>query len=144
MTGSWGMPSAALELLRAPTTALLGRYDESGRLRYTGRTTTLGAAVRDPGSGRRPLTSTRRHLRAVRQQAQLQRQQDHRDGRISGCTGTPDACANEVDLEVYLSGPGWVTAASTYSYRTATLGTIVHDGTDSNTATSAVLNVKCL
>ncbi|MFD3843017.1 ATP-dependent DNA ligase [Streptomyces sp. NPDC058642] len=32
--------------LVAPTTALLGRYDESGRLRYTGRTTTLGAAVR--------------------------------------------------------------------------------------------------
>ncbi|WP_327722348.1 ATP-dependent DNA ligase [Streptomyces sp. NBC_00490] len=32
--------------LRAPTTALLGRYDDSGRLRYTGRTTTLGAAVR--------------------------------------------------------------------------------------------------
>ncbi len=32
--------------LRAPTTALLGRYDASGRLRYTGRTTTLGAAVR--------------------------------------------------------------------------------------------------
>ncbi|MCX5357345.1 hypothetical protein OG864_00935 [Streptomyces sp. NBC_00124] len=90
-------------------------------------------------------------------------------GGISGCTGTPDACASEVDLEVYLSGPGWVTAAtsarqlkcppparsttaslscdssaSTYSYRTVTLGTIVHDGTDSNTATSAVLNVKCL
>ncbi|MDQ0605258.1 ATP-dependent DNA ligase [Streptomyces canus] len=32
--------------LRTPTTALLGRYDDSGRLRYTGRTTTLGAAVR--------------------------------------------------------------------------------------------------
>ncbi|MFC9956042.1 hypothetical protein ACFVIB_01585 [Streptomyces nigra] len=32
--------------LAAPTTALLGRYDEEGRLRYTGRTTTLGAAVR--------------------------------------------------------------------------------------------------
>ncbi|MEU9919606.1 hypothetical protein [Streptomyces sp. NPDC051001] len=32
--------------LRTPTTALLARYDESGRLRYTGRTTTLGAAVR--------------------------------------------------------------------------------------------------
>ncbi|MEU5893529.1 hypothetical protein ABZ835_42920 [Streptomyces sp. NPDC047461] len=32
--------------LRAPTTALLGRYDDSERLRYTGRTTTLGAAVR--------------------------------------------------------------------------------------------------
>ncbi|MDQ0605506.1 ATP-dependent DNA ligase [Streptomyces canus] len=32
--------------LRAPTAALLGRYDASGRLRYTGRTTTLGAAVR--------------------------------------------------------------------------------------------------
>ncbi|MGW7210516.1 ATP dependent DNA ligase [Streptomyces sp. NPDC054837] len=32
--------------LRAPTTALLGRYDEGRRLRYTGRTTTLGAAVR--------------------------------------------------------------------------------------------------
>ncbi|MEU5323996.1 ATP-dependent DNA ligase [Streptomyces sp. NPDC021056] len=32
--------------LQVPTTALLGRYDESGRLRYTGRTTTLGAAVR--------------------------------------------------------------------------------------------------
>ncbi|MEU5893082.1 hypothetical protein ABZ835_40545 [Streptomyces sp. NPDC047461] len=32
--------------LRAPTTALLGRYDEGGRLRYTGRTTTLHAAVR--------------------------------------------------------------------------------------------------
>ncbi|MFI1726452.1 ATP-dependent DNA ligase [Streptomyces sp. NPDC020489] len=32
--------------LRAPITALLGRYDESGRLRYTGRTTILGAAVR--------------------------------------------------------------------------------------------------
>ncbi|WP_266882152.1 hypothetical protein [Streptomyces sp. NBC_00124] len=31
--------------LRAPT-ALLGRYDESGRLRYTGWTITLGVAVR--------------------------------------------------------------------------------------------------
>ncbi|MDQ0595982.1 ATP-dependent DNA ligase [Streptomyces canus] len=30
----------------APTTALLARYDNSGRLRYIGRTTTLGAAVR--------------------------------------------------------------------------------------------------
>ncbi|MCX5327859.1 ATP-dependent DNA ligase [Streptomyces sp. NBC_00140] len=32
--------------LRAPTTALLGRCDESGRLRYTGRTTTLNTAGR--------------------------------------------------------------------------------------------------
>ncbi|MDQ0605275.1 ATP-dependent DNA ligase [Streptomyces canus] len=32
--------------LEVPTTALLGRYDASGRLRYAGRTTTLGAAVR--------------------------------------------------------------------------------------------------
>ncbi|MFD3838291.1 hypothetical protein ACFWWC_18840 [Streptomyces sp. NPDC058642] len=32
--------------LRAPTTALLGRYDESGHLLYTGRTTPLSAAVR--------------------------------------------------------------------------------------------------
>jgi hypothetical protein len=31
---------------RAPTTALLGRYDDSGHLQYTDRTTTLGAAVR--------------------------------------------------------------------------------------------------
>ncbi len=37
---------AATGSLWAPTTALLGRYDESGRLRYTGRTTMLGAAVR--------------------------------------------------------------------------------------------------
>jgi len=32
--------------LHAPTTALLGRYDTSGRFRYIGRTTTLSAAVR--------------------------------------------------------------------------------------------------
>ncbi|MFI1726471.1 hypothetical protein [Streptomyces sp. NPDC020489] len=32
--------------LRAPTTALLGRYDEDGRLRYAGRTTTLNATAR--------------------------------------------------------------------------------------------------
>ncbi|MFC8350961.1 ATP-dependent DNA ligase [Streptomyces sp. NPDC057280] len=32
--------------LRAPATALLGRYDASGRFRYTGRTTTLPTAVR--------------------------------------------------------------------------------------------------
>jgi hypothetical protein len=91
-------------------------------------------------------------------------------GGISGCVpNAPDACASEADVEVYLSGPGWTTAAtsarqhkcppparsttaklscdpssSTYSYRTVTLGTIVHEGTDSNTSTSAVLNVKCL
>ncbi|MEU5893087.1 hypothetical protein ABZ835_40570 [Streptomyces sp. NPDC047461] len=91
-------------------------------------------------------------------------------GGISGCVPeAPDACASEVDLEFYLPGPGWVTAAAsarqtkcppparsttaalacdstadTYSYRSVTLGTIVHDGTSSNTATSAVLNVKCL
>ncbi|WP_097275122.1 hypothetical protein [Streptomyces sp. TLI_55] len=32
--------------LHAPTTALLGRYDGEGYFRYTGRTTTLNAAVR--------------------------------------------------------------------------------------------------
>ena len=37
---------AVTDSLQAPTTALLGRYDEGGRLRYAGRTTTLGAAVR--------------------------------------------------------------------------------------------------
>ena len=91
-------------------------------------------------------------------------------GGISGCVPEPpDACSSEADLEVYLSGPGWVTAATsarqhkcppparsttatlscdpsseTYSYRTVTLGTIVHEGTDSNTSTSTTLNVKCL
>jgi hypothetical protein len=91
-------------------------------------------------------------------------------GGLSGCVpGPPDACSSEADLEVYLSGPGWVTAAAsarqhscppparsttaslicdsspaTYSYRTLTLASIVHEGTDSNTSTSTVLNVKCL
>ncbi|MFF3968074.1 hypothetical protein ACFYZI_41805 [Streptomyces griseorubiginosus] len=91
-------------------------------------------------------------------------------GGISGCVpSAPDACSSEADVEVYLSGPGWVTAgassrqhkcppparsstatvscdpsSTTYSYRTVTLGTIVHEGTDSNTATSNLLNVKCL
>ncbi|MDT9701114.1 hypothetical protein [Streptomyces sp. P17] len=91
-------------------------------------------------------------------------------GGISGCVpSTPDACASETEVEVYLSGPGWQTAAqsprqykcppparsttaalscdpisTTYSYRTVTLGTIVHEGTDSGTSTSTVLNVKCL
>ncbi|MGW2240793.1 hypothetical protein [Streptomyces sp. NPDC001759] len=91
-------------------------------------------------------------------------------GGISSCEpSTPDACSSEADVEVYLSGPGWVTAAAssrqhkcpppsrsttaslscdpsseTYSYRTVTLGAIVHEGTDSGTATSTTLKVKCL
>ncbi len=92
-------------------------------------------------------------------------------GGISGCVpNAPDACASEVDLELYLPGPDqWTTAAAssrqhkcppparstkatlscdststTYIYRTKTLATIVHEGTDSNTSTSRTLHVKCL
>ncbi|MFG3353794.1 hypothetical protein [Streptomyces sp. NPDC048001] len=92
-------------------------------------------------------------------------------GGMSGCVpSTPEGCASEVDLQVYLSGPGvWSTAAAStrqtrcppparsttarmncdsdttsWSYRTDTLASICHDGTtDSNTSTSAVLSVKC-
>ncbi|GGY34847.1 hypothetical protein GCM10010384_47360 [Streptomyces djakartensis] len=92
-------------------------------------------------------------------------------GGISGCApSTPDACASEADLELYLPGPDeWTTVAAssrqhrcppparsttaalscdststTYIYRTKTLGTIVHEGTDSGTATSRTLHVRCL
>lgn len=92
-------------------------------------------------------------------------------GGISGCVpSTPDACASEVDLELYLPGPDeWTTVAAssrqhrcppparsttatlscdststTYIYRTKTLATIVHEGTDSGTSTSSTLHVKCL
>ncbi|MGW0425091.1 hypothetical protein [Streptomyces sp. NPDC003015] len=92
-------------------------------------------------------------------------------GGISGCVpSTPDACASEADLELYIAGADeWTTVAAssrqhkcppparsttaalscdststTYIYRTKTLGTIVHEGTDSGTATSTTLHVKCL
>ncbi|MGW0336888.1 hypothetical protein ACWD0J_34485 [Streptomyces sp. NPDC003011] len=49
--------------LTAPTTALLGRFDASGRLQYAGRTTALNAATRpvlaaelQPGSASHPWT----------------------------------------------------------------------------------------
>lgn len=91
-------------------------------------------------------------------------------GGISGCVpNAPDACASEVDLEVYIPGAGqWSTAASSrrqlscppparstaatmscdpssteYIYRAKTLATIVHEGTDSNTSTSSTLHVRC-
>ncbi|UUU32290.1 hypothetical protein JIX56_21585 [Streptomyces sp. CA-210063] len=91
-------------------------------------------------------------------------------GGLSSCAGgTPLACNSEVDLQIYLSGPGWTTAGAsprqhrcppparsttasvscestsqTYSYRSQTLGTITAGSTDSDTATSSTLNVKCL
>ncbi|AZP14739.1 ATP-dependent DNA ligase [Streptomyces aquilus] len=37
--------------LTAPTTALLGRYDDAGRLRYAGRTTTLSTTARQTLAG---------------------------------------------------------------------------------------------
>ncbi|MEU3341940.1 hypothetical protein [Streptomyces sp. NPDC006668] len=91
-------------------------------------------------------------------------------GGISSCSGgTPLACNSEVDLQIYLSGPGWTTAAAsgrqykcppparsttaslsckssdeTYSYRSETLGTITAQSTSSGVVTSPALNVKCL
>lgn len=80
------------------------------------------------------------------------------------------SCNSEVDLQIYLSGPGAMgrrgerpptvqlspplrsTTASvacssspdTYSYRSETLGTILASSTSTGTAVSDVLNVKCL
>ncbi|AZP22789.1 hypothetical protein EJC51_46165 [Streptomyces aquilus] len=91
-------------------------------------------------------------------------------GGISSCSGgTPVACSSEVDLQVYLAGPGWVTSAASgrqhkcppparstsatqecdpqpdsWSYRSETLGTITAGTTSSGVATSGILNVKCL
>jgi hypothetical protein len=40
--------------LAAPSSLLLGRYDDDGRLRYTGRTTTLARTVSTPRRATRP------------------------------------------------------------------------------------------
>lgn len=92
-------------------------------------------------------------------------------GGIRSCTPhAPYSCNSEDDVQLYLTGPGtWTTVASsprqyncpppsrsttatlscdstsaTYSYRTFVVGSIFYGTTDSGTATSSVLNVKCL
>ncbi|MFL4953025.1 hypothetical protein ACJ6WE_38375 [Streptomyces sp. MMS24-I31] len=90
-------------------------------------------------------------------------------GGISSCTPhAPYSCNSEDDVQIYLTA-GWTTAASSprqyncpppsrstttslscdststaYSYRTLTVGSIFYGTTDSGTATSSVLSVKCL